>query len=600
MIYQLKVLEMAYAYGHPKVVPPGATRNISCIAEQTALLVIDVQEYCSRPGRGCHQGVRRELMEYFFDRVDHVMVPNIAQLLLAARRAGVEVLYTVIEALTSDGRDGSLDYKLSGPLFVPKGHPDAAVLPEIAPRADEIILPKTSCSVFCSTSLHYILRNLGTRFLILCGQLTNQCVESAVRDAADLGYLVSVPEDACAAKSSVEHESALQNLKGFARLIKTEDLVAELKGQVVQLCPVPNSPRLFCHLAVALDDPWYGAHAGRMVEELLREVAEGPFQFVDFDVKAGKLPTPEEAARFAGFLLLGSPASVSAGVTLDSWLQTLIKFARDLLELRRPLLGICFGHQVIARALGGVVAVNPAGPQVSSISRKILPGARRSLGLPEEKSCLSLFYHHSDAVVALPPGAESWGYGPSGHWGMSLPNCLTTQAHPEFRSRRPRLREAMGAQLGLILSAGNFLIGSRGLFRGLKLYSELPEAAAVPLRFGLLGEVLWSSPHRYAYLIYPALCAGTGLLPFVAALRKEETKVPAWARDEEAFRVVKRVAEQGISLGTGLLLLAIQEQVPAIVRGQQDGLQPELMSCFLLGLGGFAGACAVAIHRLTY
>ena len=51
------------------------------------------------------------------------------------RSARGEVVYTVIEALTKDGRDASLDYKLSGPLFVPRGHPDAAAENIIWPRA---------------------------------------------------------------------------------------------------------------------------------------------------------------------------------------------------------------------------------------------------------------------------------------------------------------------------------------------------------------------------------------------------------------------------------------------------------------------------------
>ena len=79
----------------------------------------------------------------------------------------------------------------------------------MAPEGDEILIPKTSCSVFCSTNVHYVLRNLGTRYLLVCGQLTNQCVESAVRDAADLGYLVTVVDDACAANSAEEHRVGL-------------------------------------------------------------------------------------------------------------------------------------------------------------------------------------------------------------------------------------------------------------------------------------------------------------------------------------------------------------------------------------------------------
>jgi len=59
------------------------------------------------------------------------------------RNAKSEVLYTVIQSLTLDGRDRSLDYKISG-FHCPPGCFDAAVLSEIAPLNDEIILPKTS------------------------------------------------------------------------------------------------------------------------------------------------------------------------------------------------------------------------------------------------------------------------------------------------------------------------------------------------------------------------------------------------------------------------------------------------------------------------
>ena len=156
---------MAYPYGHPNKVPPGSTRQIPCRALETAVLVVDVQKYCSKPHQGAFVGTSRSDLPYFFDRVDETMVPNISLLLKAARHAGSEIIYTVIEALTLDGRDQSLDYKLSGPIFVPKGHPDAAVPPEIMPEADDIILPKTSCSVFCSTNIAYVLRNLGTRYL---------------------------------------------------------------------------------------------------------------------------------------------------------------------------------------------------------------------------------------------------------------------------------------------------------------------------------------------------------------------------------------------------------------------------------------------------
>ena len=62
----------------------------------------------------------------------------------------------------------------------------------IQPGPDEIVIPKSSSSVFTTTNVDSLLRNLGVRYLLLAGCLTDQCVESAVRDACDLNYMVTL------------------------------------------------------------------------------------------------------------------------------------------------------------------------------------------------------------------------------------------------------------------------------------------------------------------------------------------------------------------------------------------------------------------------
>jgi ureidoacrylate peracid hydrolase len=116
---------------------------------------------------------------------------------------------------------------------VPKGSWDAKVLEAIAPEGDEIVLPKTSSSVFISTNIDYVLRNLGVRQLVIAGLVTDQCIESAVRDACDLGYLVTLVTDACAAYSQARHDNALHAIKGYCRQRTTDELLAELSGAKV-------------------------------------------------------------------------------------------------------------------------------------------------------------------------------------------------------------------------------------------------------------------------------------------------------------------------------------------------------------------------------
>ena len=208
----------------------GLSRDVPVKLGATALLFVDVQNY-SAEGGGEYAHLPREEVErrygYFLREMRERAVPNMQRLQRACRNAGVEVMYTVIESLTRDGREMGLDYKISR-LFCPKGSRDAQVIAEIGPVGDEIVIPKTSSSVFISTNIHYVLGNLGVKHLIVSGVLTDQCVDSTVRDACDLGYLVTLVTDACATQSEERHRSSIANNRGYCRQVTTHEMVAEL------------------------------------------------------------------------------------------------------------------------------------------------------------------------------------------------------------------------------------------------------------------------------------------------------------------------------------------------------------------------------------
>jgi nicotinamidase-related amidase len=96
-----------------------------------------------------------------------------------------------MENLTRDGRDRSLDYKLSD-FFIARGSWEAKVIDALAPGEDEIVLPKTSSSLFNSTNLDYLLRNIDIEDLVVTGFLTDQCIDHTVKDGADRGYMSPV------------------------------------------------------------------------------------------------------------------------------------------------------------------------------------------------------------------------------------------------------------------------------------------------------------------------------------------------------------------------------------------------------------------------
>lgn len=207
------------------------SRDLPLVPSQTALLFIDVQNFSADPNGGEYDGMDpahfEERYGWFFRHFAGETLPNMQRLQGAFRRHGIEVMYTVIESLTRDGRDRSLDYKITG-FNVPRGSRDGQVIDALAPGQDEIVIPKTSSSVFISTNIDYVLRNLGVRQLVISGLLTDQCVDSAVRDACDLGYLVTVVTDACATHSSERHESSLRLNRGYCRQVTTDTLLAEL------------------------------------------------------------------------------------------------------------------------------------------------------------------------------------------------------------------------------------------------------------------------------------------------------------------------------------------------------------------------------------
>lgn len=207
------------------------TRNRPLELARSVLLFIDVQNFSARRDGGEFRDLPPEKFErdygWFFDKFERETLPNMQSLQKGFREAGVEVMYTTIESLTKDGRDRSLDYKITG-FNVPKGSWDGKVLDAIAPGDDEIVLPKSSSSVFISTHIDYVLRNLGVRQLVISGLVTDQCVESAIRDACDLGYLVTQVTDACLTYSQARQDNSLSAIKGYCRQATTAEMLAEL------------------------------------------------------------------------------------------------------------------------------------------------------------------------------------------------------------------------------------------------------------------------------------------------------------------------------------------------------------------------------------
>ncbi len=95
------------------------------------------------------------------------------------------------------------------------------------------MIKKTASGVFSSTNIHFVLKNLGIESLYIVGVYTNECVETTVRDACDLGYLVTVVEDACATVTPELHQASLATLwDRYARIIQAREAILTLQAEI--------------------------------------------------------------------------------------------------------------------------------------------------------------------------------------------------------------------------------------------------------------------------------------------------------------------------------------------------------------------------------
>ena len=136
------------------------------------------------------------------------------------------------------------------------------------------------------------------------------------------------------------------------------------------------------------------------------------------------LPDP---ARLDAILITGSVAGVYDDL---AWIAPLERFVRAAYGARTPMVGVCFGHQLIAQALGGTVRKSEKGWGIGRHVYDVLPGN----GVIEGER-LAIACSHQDQVVAPPAGAKTIlrsAFTP--HAGILYGNnsALSVQPHPEF------------------------------------------------------------------------------------------------------------------------------------------------------------------------
>ncbi|MDP3745849.1 MAG: type 1 glutamine amidotransferase [Phenylobacterium sp.] len=156
-----------------------------------------------------------------------------------------------------------------------------------------------------------------------------------------------------------------------------------------------------------------------------RLFGEDAHDYVTFDVAAGPLPDAADACQ--AWLVTGSSAGVYDPLP---WIDPLMDFLRAAKGVV-PLVGVCFGHQIMAQAFGGKVIKSPKGWGVG-LHRYRLTEARPCMDADEPIAAPA---SHQDQVVELPPGAMVLGgndFCPLGVLDYGEARAVSIQLHPEF------------------------------------------------------------------------------------------------------------------------------------------------------------------------
>lgn len=140
---------------------------------------------------------------------------------------------------------------------------------------------------------------------------------------------------------------------------------------------------------------------------------------------------PPDPDKFSGVIVTGSAAMVSHR---HDWSERTAEWLSGVVHDGMPVLGVCFGHQLLAHALGGVVGPNPNGRQVGTQLIDILPSAASDPLMCKLPTSVTAQTTHVESVHELPPGAVRLASSPQdkNHAFRFGARAWGVQFHPEF------------------------------------------------------------------------------------------------------------------------------------------------------------------------
>jgi nicotinamidase-related amidase len=193
------------------------------LPKKTALIVVDMQKYQVQKDYAVYKAMNNVtpgILDYFVEEVENKVTPNLRKLIDFCHDVGIPIIFTKLSSFMPDGSDltrgtkslNDLAKNLIGEVVFPHiSHHSSDIIDELKPEDRDFILQKNTSGTFISTRLDSFLRNMDIETVLVTGVVTNFCVHSTAREAADYGFQVIIVEDCCAAWSPEFHEAILKS-----------------------------------------------------------------------------------------------------------------------------------------------------------------------------------------------------------------------------------------------------------------------------------------------------------------------------------------------------------------------------------------------------
>jgi maleamate amidohydrolase len=157
-------------------------------------------------------------------------IENTVALLAHAREKRWPVAHSRIVFADDDADHNIFTMKVPGLLALKEDSHDSAIVPQLTPRAGELIVRKTAPSAFFGTSLAAWLTQHGVRTLVIAGAVTSGCVRSSVVDAMQYGFRPFVLSDCVGDRAIAPHEANLFDMaQKYAAVMKRDEALELLK-----------------------------------------------------------------------------------------------------------------------------------------------------------------------------------------------------------------------------------------------------------------------------------------------------------------------------------------------------------------------------------